>query len=197
MLFAFALYSVPKTNLQPVLKIITLIIMLLLTVYTFNSSYFMREKLETHYYSQTEAFQRGEVTRGRFFGMFSSLKVALHYPVTGRNILSATNIEEEIGEGGAFGAGLPGIMARYGMIFAAIYIWFFYKGLKVLCRLNNFNERYALVFFIIINLGLLTQAFGLNLTIIMFFITGLLTPKEQLRVSKEIIVDYRQPKLTQ
>lgn len=191
MLFVLAVYALPKSQFSPVMKFIIIITLIVLTINVYNTSYFLRDKLVNQFNTQSQAYEQGEITRGRFFSMYSSLKVAVKYPLTGRDILVSSNVKEEIGEGGSFGYGFIGIFAKFGLIFSILYLWFFYRGLRNLCILNNLNKQYAIIFFIVINLGLLTQVFILNNLIVIFFLTGFLIHKKQLHVQSENIADHR------
>jgi hypothetical protein len=184
MLFTLAIYSAQKYKMQGSLKLLLILMFIPLIIYTYNTSSFLGAKIQTQYATQSDAMKQGEITRGRFFSFISSYKVALNYPITGRSILSATDINEEIGEGGSFGYGFIGLTARFGIIFSAIYLGYLYIGLKRLCMLFQLNKQYALIFFVVMNLGFLSQVFIIIQPIVMIFLTGLIVPKNVLLIKK-------------
>ena len=102
------------------------------------------------------------------------MKSFFENPITGRGILY--NIKYDVGKDGSFGYGFIGMFAMYGLFFGLFYMWFFFRGFQKMNLFFHTSLFYLITAFIIINLGLLTQASFLQTPFIFFFIIGLFAP---------------------
>ena len=100
-----------------------------------------------------------------------SIKSFIESPIIGRGIDDENRID--VGDIGSFGYGIPGLFARFGLIFSVFYLFYLYKGYITFIELNKMSKNYAKVFFLIINLGLLSQVLFYFSTFIYFFYLGL------------------------
>jgi len=173
LLALFLIYSIPKSKMNPILKYSVLFLMILLTINTYRSEYFLQQKIETHYSLQVNAIKKDEAGQGRFFGFFIAYKVFKQNFLFGKGILNANRpVGEELINSG-FGWGFMSFLAIYGIIFGFFYLFFYYKGLKKLCLFYCLPKGGAILFFIIIQAGLSTQSFFFHASFVMFFIIGL------------------------
>jgi hypothetical protein len=173
LLILFLAYAIPKSKLNIILKYSILFLMVFITINSFRSADFLQQKIEEHYSTQINAIEKGEAAQGRFFAFYKAFDVFKQNILFGKGILESNRpVGEEINSSG-FGWGFMGFLARYGIIFGFFYFLFYYKGLKKLCLFYGLPKGLALLFFIIIQLGLSSQAFFFHTSFVMFFIIGL------------------------
>ncbi|MCX6252926.1 MAG: hypothetical protein NTV31_00380 [Bacteroidia bacterium] len=166
----FLAYAIPKSKMHPVLKYLVLFIMILVTINTYRTEDFLKSKIEEHYSTQVESIQENEVSGGRFYSFLKAYEVIKQYPVFGKGIITKNRPVEE---GAYYDWGPMGLFANYGIIFGFIYLLFYYKGLEKLRLLFGLPKGIAILFLIIIQAGLSTQAFFFHASFVMFFIIGL------------------------
>lgn len=173
LLILFLAYAIPKSKMNLILKYLVFFIMIIITINTFRSENFLKEKIEEHYSSQVYAIEHNEVGQGRFFAFFKSFEGFRQNFFFGKGILVAN--QSVIGgiRNSGFGWGFMGFLACYGIIFGFIYLLFYYKGLNKLCLFYGLPKGIAILFFIIIHAGLSTQVFFFHASFVMFFIIGL------------------------
>jgi hypothetical protein len=189
MLFVFLSYAVIKLNIHFALKPTIIIPVGVLLINVYQESIFLGNKVEQQYEIESKALEKGVENRGgRFYSIGISLRSIASAPFAGRGILAVNKYD--VGESGRYGYGFPGMLAMYGVLFGIFYIWFFYKGFITMSKIYQMPKLYAITAFIVINLGLLTQAFFLNISFVFFFIIGLFVETE--KISNQQIVLNKQ-----
>lgn len=173
MLGVFFAYAIITFNIPVFFKVAIIVPLLVsLSVNVYKDTDFLGPKIEDHLVSQLEYVERGEIDRrGRIYAFGMSVKSFINHPLTGRGIL--TTHQMDVGEIGSFGYGFPGLFARYGMFFALFYMFFFYKGFRILSNFYEMPRLFTITSFLIINIGLLTQAFFMDVPFSSFFMLGL------------------------
>lgn len=172
MLFLFLGYAVMNMKIHFSLKPVIIIPFAVVLIYAYQNTNFLKQKVDTHYTTQYEDVEEGNINkRGRFYAFGMSVKSFISNPITGRGVL--TRHQYDVGEIGSFGYGFAGLFAMYGLFFGIYYMWYFYKGFVKMSHQFKMSKYYTLIAFITINLGLLTQAFFLNASFVYFFIVGL------------------------
>ncbi|NOU18351.1 MAG: hypothetical protein HOO91_12415 [Bacteroidales bacterium] len=170
LLAIFFAYAIPKSRLHPLLKYFIFILMITLTIKTYRSANFLQEKIDNQFLTQVDAIQTKEKGQGRFYSFLMALDVIKQNHFIGKGIIEANR---PVGEGVYFEFGAMGIFAQYGIIFGVFYLFVYYKGIRKLTLLYGLPRSLSLIFFIIIQLGLSSQAFNFHASFIMFFIIGL------------------------
>lgn len=172
-LLIFMLYAIPKSKLHIPIKIFILIFLIILTINIFHSAKFLQEKIANQFTYQTYAIRTGKVAQGRFFAFLKASELLKKNVFFGKGIITANTPIGEDFSSSAFGWGFMAFWAKYGLIFGIFYMWLFYKGLSKLCLFYHQPKNLAIVFFIIIHVGLSTQSFFFHTSFVMFFIIGL------------------------
>jgi len=171
-MFLFLSYFLLTGRTNILVKIVIIISFFIVSKGIYNESVFLEQKIRSHYYTQMASIEGSEKNvRGRFFALGMSVKSFLESPVFGRGIDDETRID--IGEIGAFGYGIPGLFARFGFLFALLYLFYLFKGYYYFCKINQMNKSFIYLFIIVINIGLLTQVLFFFSTFIYFFYIGL------------------------
>ena len=173
LLALFLAYAIPKLKMHPVLKYLFLFIMIFVLINTYRSQDFLQQKIKEQYSSQTSAIEANRASQGRFYAFFKAYEIFKQNPIIGKGILEVNRpVGKEINSSG-FGWGFMGFFANYGILFGLSYLIFYYKGLKELCLFYGLSKRFAILLFIIIQVGLSTQTFFFHASFVMFFIIGL------------------------
>lgn len=116
-----------KQKRQRVLGVIIFPVFIFLFSQMFTKLEFMQEKIELQYQTAKDK-DLNEFTNGRFFGARKSLYVLAKYPLIGRGLLSISRPESE-SDPEATGYGWLAFIARFGVVFGAVFLFFFFKGL--------------------------------------------------------------------
>jgi hypothetical protein len=175
MLTLFLIVALKDKKMQIGLKPFIIVVMIILTYFLFVNTEFLYKKVSTQYKQQNILLETKVMRgRGRFFAFFSTFNYIKQNPLIGRGAITATQYDV-LDEYTATGYGFLDLFLRYGIIIAFIYIYYFMKGMKYLNYI--FDNKEWLIFFIIINLGLLTQAFFYHIPFVMLFIFGLTESK--------------------
>ncbi len=170
LLALFLAYAIQKAKMNPMLKFFILLIMILISIRTFSSEEFLKEKIKEHYSTQTKAIEKNEIGQGRFYSFLRAYQVIKQNPFFGKGILKA-NLP--VAKGEYYDWGPMGLLANYGIIFGFIYLFYYYKGLEKLSLFLGLPKGITTLFFIIIQAGLSTQAFFFQAPFVMFFIIGM------------------------
>ncbi len=172
MLFLYYGYFVMVSRKNFITKGIIITVFIFTTTHIFLNTDFLTDKLKLHYQMQSQSIAQNETNvRGRFYAAGMAVKSLGNSPFVGRGIDARTRIE--VGETGAFGYGLLGFLAKYGLLFGLLYSYFLIKGYRKLIKSMGISKHFAYVAFIIINLGLSTQNFFLLSSFTYFFYIGL------------------------
>ena len=173
LLTIFLTYSLIKSKIHSFLKGFVLLLMIILTINAYRSENFLQKKIQDHYSNQSKSIQKNEADQGRFFAFFKAIAVLKQNFLFGKGIIEANRpVGEQINSSG-FGWGFMGFFANYGILFGIFYLFYYYKGLKIICLISGVPKGLAILFFIIIHAGLSTQAFFFHASFVMFFIIGL------------------------
>jgi len=173
LLALFMSFAILKSKLHPVMKYLIIFITIIVAINAYTSQEFLQEKIKDQYSTQTSAIEKHEAAQGRFFAFYKAFEVFKQNILFGKGILVANRpVGEEINDSG-FGWGFMGFLACYGIIFGSFYLFFYYKGLNILCVSNKLPISLGILFFIIIQAGLSTQSFFFHASFVMFFIIGL------------------------
>jgi hypothetical protein len=198
LLALFLAYAITNSKMNPILKFLIIFILIIGTISTFRSEDFLKAKIEKHYSTQVESIQKNEVSGGRFYSFLKAYEVIKEYPLFGKGILKA-NIP--VAAGAYYDWGPMGLFANYGIIFGFIYLIFYYQGLIKLCSFFGLSKSLAILFFIIIQAGLSTQAFFFHASYVMVFFIGLepnlilegtIIPTKQMLYKNQIIISKNQ-----
>lgn len=172
MLFIYLFYVIIKLKVHFVIKPIIVLPFVLLLIGAYQKSSFLDQKVNEQIETQSNLIANEEIgQRGRFYSFGMAIKSVANAPFVGRGILALSIKEQDLVFAGGYG--LPGLLSRFGIIFSLFYIWYFYKGVKAMSYLILRSTFFTIIAFIIINLGLLSQAFFFATPFIYIFIVGL------------------------
>lgn len=173
--FLFYLFS---SRQNPAIKIIGLIIFLFLSFTVYESTDFLKEKVESQYADQIAAVNdnlgRNEAKSGRFYAFFTSVKLFLEHPIFGRGIIYGTSEKAtgEMNKDSSYSYGAIGLFSTYGLFFGIYYLFYFYQGLKFLSHKHKILQTMLIGIFIGIQLSLSSQVFILSIPFVILFILG-------------------------
>jgi len=162
----FLMYS--KT-INPLLKVISIPIFLILFLNFYESSEFMNQKIQT---SIEDAKNRNitETRSGRFFTFRKALITYARYPISGKGLVSATTAEE--GEDEGSGYGIIDIGARFGIPALIMYLIILFRSIRMLnINSGKQNKAFTIIFFMVLVLHLLSQTvYATPILLMIFFI---------------------------
>jgi len=177
-IFVFLLFYLFSSKQNPALKIMGLLIFLIISVTIYESTDFLKEKVESQYMDQKVAADnnvgRNEAKSGRFYAFFTSLKLFFEHPIFGRGVIYGTS-EKATGEmhkEGTYSYGFIGLLSTYGFFFGLYYLVYFYQGLNFLSKKYRVVQTMLIGIFIGIQLSLSSQFFILSIPFVMLFILG-------------------------
>jgi hypothetical protein len=165
-----------KSNI--IIKISAFGLFALISLYAYQSQDFLQSKVTSQYERQSFAANErvGEAIgqSGRFFALFTSLRLVTEHPIFGRGIIDATN---EINAGimhekAAYKYGITGFLSTYGIIFGLFFILNLYRGYKTLISLKGWSIIIVIGAFLTINMELQTQTFFEESFFVFFFVLG-------------------------
>lgn len=173
MLFLLTLFFIFKSKINRVIKVASIIIFLFISFEVYISAGFMKKKMELHYEQQSSVQLEGTYTTGRLIRIRKALAVIGQSPLIGRGIITAAAANDPYSKYDAETATL-GIISKYGLFFGILFFLYFYKGIKLLIKNNNYYLSFAKFFLIAIMMGGLSQRFLYDNIMIQFFFLGLM-----------------------
>ncbi len=171
-----------KNNFVRMSKMLIIPLFLFLSYFLYNQLDFLGDKINKHVETQMEGDLDNRYSTGRFIRLRKGLNVAIHNPIFGRGIITASS-EEDMYSASKIPSGyLVGVLAQYGFIFGILYLYFLYKGSVVVSRQYNVTDirKYSLFLILIIN-GF-SQAQMYNYLALMLFYAGLFYKKQQMEI---------------
>jgi hypothetical protein len=154
------------------------------TIYAFNNLEFLQRKVQQQIEDQTSK-DISRSSSGRLLGARRSLLVLSKYPFHGRGLLAMTKPSDH-GDPEYAEYGWLSQMARFGIIFGALFMYFFLKGVKNLIDSGGHSlyEFFACAFSIMILLSAQPDLTGPIFMV--FFFMGLYNFKPVLR--REVLI---------
>lgn len=177
-IFVFLLFYLFSSKQNPALKIMGLLVFLMVSITIYESTDFLKEKVESQYSDQKIAADnnvgRNEAKSGRFYAFFTSVKLFFEHPIFGRGIIYGTSEKAtgEMNKDGSYAYGFIGLFSTYGFFFGLYYLLYFYQGLKFLSQKYKILQTMLIGIFIGIQLSLSSQIFILSIPFVMLFILG-------------------------
>ena len=163
-------YFILKQQINPILKYIFLLALLVLGTYSFFNLPFLNEKIQNEYNIASSRSLYG-VHGGRFYGARRSIFVLQNYPVTGRGLTNATEVQNPFSKQ-FVRYGFMAQAARTGIIATILYLIFLYKGVQKFTSIKN-NIFLLNLLFLSIMINLLGQNFGLTAVFLIIIYRGI------------------------
>jgi hypothetical protein len=176
-LFALSLFFVIRARINPIFKTIVFALFIFSSVHVYTSAEFLQEKISKHYLAQNLSSVEGVYTTGRFTRALKIMNNIKQSPVFGRGIITASEDNKKYSAYDMSGTLSLAIFARYGLLFGFLFYLFFYRGIKRVCVLYNFSQRFPIFFLLAIAIGGFSQSFFYDNITIQFFFAGLLVQK--------------------
>lgn len=155
-------------------RIVSIILFTVLSIISFNlykNIGFLGAKIEEQYEEQTEA-PLTTPTSGRILGARKAIVAISRYPFTGKGLIALTQSDST--EPDAAGYGWITWISRIGLPLGLIYILFFYRSLKIFCRLHNTSTKFAIIAFISLLTVLIGQKHFNTIIFFMIFLTSVI-----------------------
>lgn len=178
-IFTYILFVLLASKTQLSIKIALMACFIIFGLYLYNTQDFLKEKVNHQYESQYIAAETNAGSRigqsGRFFALFTSLKLFMQHPLFGRGIIDATG-EIESGlmhKDAAYKYGITGFLSTYGIFFGLFFLIIQFLGYRFFFKIKGYGRLLALGAFLSINMELQTQTFFLVPFFVFFFIIGL------------------------
>jgi hypothetical protein len=173
-LFILLTFVVIKSGLSFDYKVLIIAAFVILTYVAFTQLDFMHEKIAQQYVTQVDDDSVFDSQGGRVRRIRSALYLLSTSPVIGRGIISASR-DFELGSIYFFtGAGAWRTLVSYGIVFAPIIFFLYYRGITNLCRLYGYHTGFAMFFLTAILVGATSQKFFTDNITMLLFIYGLL-----------------------
>lgn len=182
-LFPLLGFAVLQLKIRPSAKALILMLFVFILSISTITFEFLGEKIVDQYETQMHGELRPEFSGGRIERIRRALNLFSTSPIIGRGIITEARDFHPTSRYYFTGAGAWRTLSSYGIIFAPIIFFLFYRGIKNLCILHNYNQRFALFFFVAVLVNATSQRFMLDNITILLFIFGLLySQKEMLRM---------------
>jgi hypothetical protein len=192
-LFILMLSDIITRNLNPAIKVISILIFMFAGIQVYQSGDFLQEKVNNQFEDQVEAADqnvgRKEARSGRFYAFFTSLKLFTEHPLFGRGIAfsSSEKASGEMHREGSFTYGITGILSTYGLLFCVFYVNSFYRGFAMLNSICHLPKVLTFLIFLSVNLSILTQIFILSVVFVFIFIIGYLNENSEIEKFRKMI----------
>lgn len=165
---AFMFMLLIRQNKQRVFSLFVLPFLIAGAIYSYNTFSFMQAKIENQVNEQT-AKSLNQGASGRIFGARKSLFVLTKYPLYGRGLNSITLPDYDSPE--FAGYGWISFISKLGLIFGALFLYYFFKGIYNITKVSGFGFFEFIIFSIAIMTNLSSQGFiGLPLFLFFFFV---------------------------
>lgn len=151
------------------IKIISLPLIILISIYLFKNLDFLQPKVEEQIETQMASDISGTQTSGRFLGFRKSLNVIKTYPFFGRGL--STKTQAEITSAEHTGYGWPGYFARIGIPLSIVLAILFYKAIELYTIYYNANKKWIPIFITLFIILLFSQKHTSTIIFMMIFLT--------------------------
>ena len=171
--FLLVLTPVFSSEVNPRIKVLAIPLFLIISAIAYTQLDFMHDKIETQFESEIDNDRIFERTGGRIWRIRGAINLLSTSPLFGRGIALAAR-DFELGSRYYFtGAGIWRTLSNFGLLFAPLLYYFYYKGIRRLCIANNFNTSFAIFFFVAIALSATSQRFFMDNITLLFFVNGI------------------------
>lgn len=171
--FVLLAYAVFRSRLNVGLKVLAVPMFFLISYVAYTQLDFMQKKIVDQYEAQIDDDLVFEGRGGRVRRVRSAINLLSTSPLIGRGIIIASR-DFSLGSPLYFtGAGIWRTLASYGIFFAPLIYFLYYKGIRRLCAAYGYDTRFALFLFVAIAIGATSQRFFMDNITILLFIQGL------------------------
>ncbi len=174
-LFLIILNTVLISKINISLKVLTVLLFIIISIISYIQLDFMHEKIMNQYENEIDddtIFEKED--GGRIWRVRAAINLLSTSPIIGRGIVTAAR---DFGPGSYYyftGAGIWRTLSSYGLLFAPLIYYLFYRGTRRLCMDYNFHPSFALFFFLAIAIGATSQEFFMDNITMLLFINGLI-----------------------
>jgi hypothetical protein len=192
-LFVLLLADIISRNLNPAVKVISVLFFIYSGIQVYQSGDFLQEKVNNQFEDQIAAAElnlgRKQGNSGRFYAFFTSIQLFTEHPLFGRGIAysSSEKASGEMHKEGSFTYGITGVLATYGLMFCVLFVIGFFRGFKMLSWVAGVPSTFVLFIFIGVNLSILTQIFILSISFVFIFIVGYLKDDSEIIRFKKML----------
>lgn len=186
-LFVLVLFFIIKSRINLMVKAISVIIFIILSLNLYTTVGFLGFKISQHYTAQSSVQLEGAYTTGRFIRIRKALAVIEQSPLFGRGIITASAADDPYSKYDA-GTATLGIIAHYGLILGFLYYLFLFRGINILIIHNKYSTSYAIFFLITLMMGGLSQNFIYDVITLQLFFLGLLQWKRSGKLKKDYTI---------
>jgi hypothetical protein len=192
-LFVLLLADIISRNLNPAVKVISVLFFIYSGFQVYQSGDFLQEKVNNQFEDQIAAAEqnlgRKQGNSGRFYAFFTSIQLFTEHPLFGRGIAysSSEKASGEMHKEGSFTYGITGVLATYGLMFCGLFVIGFFRGFKMLSSIAGVPSIFVLFIFIGVNLSILTQIFILSIPFVFIFIVGYLKEDSEIIRFKKML----------
>lgn len=159
-------YFLEGLKISLYLKMILFFLILGLFVFAYNKLDFLGQKISSQFDYQNNV-SLNYLDEGRFLSAKRALFTIAKYPVFGRGLVKPT--AAKFGDEEAVAYGISAMLVRVGIPFFIFTYLFWYKALKILCKVNGQKPLFAFIGLISISFVLFSQALYFSPIYLMLF----------------------------
>ena len=171
-LFILFIFLISRSRFNPIIKFGTYIIFIFLSIFLYQNTVFLAEKVNSQYQVQPAYQLEGTYTTGRFIRIYKMLNVIGESPVIGRGIITASANDDPYSQYYLTGTGTLKLVANYGILFGILFFLYYYFGIRRFIRFYKYQPSFAIFFLIALIIGGLTQDYFYDAISIQFFLLG-------------------------